>query len=52
MCQASFVSILLLRFNEMEASTPELADSKQVPGQEKEAEQDAWRRRRLEQQKF
>lgn len=30
MCQASFVSILLLRFNKMEASTPELADSKQA----------------------
>lgn len=49
MCQASFVSILLLRFNEMEASTPELADSKQAPGQEREAEQDARRRERLEQ---
>lgn len=43
MCQASFVSILLLRFNKMEASTPELADSKHAPEQEREAEQEGWR---------
>lgn len=32
MCQASFVSILFLGFNKMEASTQELADRKQEPG--------------------
>lgn len=31
MCQASFVSILFLGFNKMEASTRELAGGKQEP---------------------